>query len=236
VKHQAENDPLAPFILTSWKTPVSDYPVCQKGKAAICKFRHGRGVYYAEGVRGHLFIRFAAGARQGTKLKIAGETWMADEPQFAWCLESFASRSTGSVLVAGLGLGLVVHYLVRNPAIGEIVVVEIEKDVIELVEPLLPNDQRISVRHGDFYRFMETDRMHRDAVIWDLAVWGGDGLLQLGMAEMLAMPWLAERYYGPRVKLFRHGLDRDPEGEVFVRDNPELIDRARAILGGSPWT
>jgi hypothetical protein len=150
---------------------------------------------------------------------------MTDAPPFAWSLKSFAEQSRGEVLVAGLGLGLVVHYLVENSEVSNIVVVERSADVISLITPHLPRDSRVRIVLDDFYSFMSMDDKHRDVVIWDLAVWSPSSKEQIGLRDMLCMPALVGLRYGPETRLFRHGIDRDPEGAKFVAEHPKILEQ-----------
>lgn len=221
--------------ITDWRTPVTDYPARKLGKVEIRKVKNALNtLYYMEGVRGHLYCEYKKSAPI-TALKISGKIWMTDDPQYVWSLESFAERAKGKVLVAGLGLGIVVHQLVKNPAVTEINVIERNMDVIRLVQPLLPNDPRIHVIEGDFYEWcdhtsMKTD-FFPDTVIWDLAVGTpGTGMTEgkeIVVAEALIFgrfnenqwngkEWAVRKDYKPAT-IFIHGLDRDPVGEKFAK-------------------
>ena len=200
--------------LSGWKSPVSDYPKTKLGVAAISKRRVDKdSTFFAEGVRGFLFYEFTQPA-QLTELRIRGKTWMTDSPEYVWSLESFAKRSRGNVLVAGLGLGIVVHQLANNPAVKRITVIECEADVICMVRPLLPEDKRIHIIHDRFARYVETTTEKYDTVIWDLAVRSGN--TQINVGDLLVAEILCHIHLGD-VQVFRHGLDRDPKGERFAK-------------------
>jgi hypothetical protein len=215
-----------------WTTPATAYPNAKIGSACLMKYRRGPGrAFFAEGVRGLLTYEYASPVKL-TMLRVDGRLWMTDEPQYVWSLESFAERSRGNVLVAGLGLGLVVHYLVRNPSVTKITVVELSEDVIRMVRPLLPKDPRIEIVHHDFYQFVfNKDTEARDTVIWDLGQWSGEsrgddegrGWIRIVKPVLLAK-------YGGAVQVFRHGLDRDPVGERFVNRHPDKIAQWRKTL------
>lgn len=151
-------------------------------------------------------------------------------------------------LVAGLGLGIVVHQLAKNPAVTHIDVVDRELDVIRLVQPLLPPDPRIHVHHDDFYKWMERAAQGDyapDTMIWDLAV-GTKGKMSEGreivfVRHMIAAHFGTHKYdlsqrkfverpnYKP-FDIFVHGVDRDPVGEAFVKTRE--FRRASAIMRG----
>lgn len=223
-------------VLKDFTTPVTKYPVAKSGKVELCKMRRGpKLTYWAEGVRGNLYYKYGNSAAI-TYLKINGAVWMTDEYPYTESLGSFAQRARGSVLVAGLGLGIVVHQLCENPNVTKITVVERNKDVIKLVKPLLPADPRIEIVESDFYDFIELEagKVRRDTVIWDLAVSRSGTVTEgreIGYVRFILIskygvsPWYdfekGEFVPNPTgckdLQIFIHGLDRDPEGEAFVK-------------------
>ena len=222
------------LVLTDFKSPVDHYPASKHGKVEITKLRRGtRATYWAEGVEGKLFYKYATPATL-TVLKINRCIWMVDEVPFVLSLASFAERSKGHVLVAGLGLGIVVHQLVKNPAVTRITVVDRDADVIALVKPLLPVDPRIKIVKGDFYLHVEKMAKRQevpDTVIWDLGVARGGtitegkeiAIVPVILAAKFAPPWIPDgekwkpAYPAKQFDVFVHGIDRDPVGEKFVK-------------------
>lgn len=235
--------------LENYRTPVTDYPACKFGKAEISHIRRGtRPTYWAEGVQGYFYYQYKNPATI-TVLKIGGSVWMTDEFPYLASLEHFAGQAKGKVLVAGLGLGIVVHQLAHNPNVTQIDVVDRELDVIRLVQPLLPADPRIHVHHDDFYKWMERAAQgdyRPDTVIWDLAV-GTKGEISEGkeipiVRHMIAAHFGTHKYdlstrkfvpspnYNPDLEIFVHGIDRDPVGEAFVKTRE--FRRASAAIAG----
>ena len=153
------------LTLTTWKTPATDYPKTRLGKARIKTFRY-QGERPAYGLRGHDFYR--AVNLPIRALAIKGKTWMVDDPPHWWAMEEHAQFYQGHVLVAGLGLGLIVHTLHDNNRVERITVVEKERDVIDLVRPHLPG-KKLVIEHGDFWDWDG----QVDGVFFDLFV--GDG-------------------------------------------------------------
>jgi hypothetical protein len=235
------------LVIENYETPISHYPNRKLGKAEIRRYRSSSGAtYWAEGVRGYLYYEYAKAATL-IELKIKGKCWMTDDPQYVWSLQHFAAQSKGRVLVAGLGLGIVVHMLTKNPNVTQIDVVDRELDVIQLVQPLLPEDPRIHIHHDDFYDWCDRASANTDyvpdTVIWDLAV-GSDGKISEGKEILFAMPLVAGRFMPMKwdgknwverkdfkpFEMFVHGFHRDPAGEELVK-TPEF-KRARSIVLG----
>jgi hypothetical protein len=79
-------------------------------------------------------------------------------------------ESTKRVLMHGLGLGMALQEVLRQPHVEQVDVVEISEDVIRLVGPHYRTDPRLVLHHGDAltYRFPRNTRW--DVVwhdIWD---------------------------------------------------------------------
>jgi len=80
--------------------------------------------------------------------KDAGECVMVDDPPELLKHVQAARAASGDVLVTGLGLGCVLRMLQVNPRVERITVVEISRDVIDLVWPHTPQD-RVELVHAD---------------------------------------------------------------------------------------
>lgn len=218
------------ITIDEWRSPVSDYPISSLGKAKIAKHRNGaKAWFFCEGVKGYLYYKYSKPAYT-TTLKISNRIWMTDQPPYTWSLQSYAERSSGDVLVAGLGLGIVVHFLCGNPAVKSITVIDHERDVIKLVKPLLPKDPRLSVVHDDFYRYMFADEERRDVLIWDLGLWAG-GKKSFGRDWIGTIEPVARAKYGDQIKVFRHGLDRDIDGQAWIEKHGNKFYELKRMLG-----
>lgn len=121
-------------------------------------------------------------------LAVAGAVWMVSDPPHALGMLDHATYYRGRVLVAGLGLGLVLHALAALPAVTDVLVVERSPDVIALVGPHLPKlagGRAIDFLVGDWNDEATHDAVARanarakfDGVFFDLFV--GDGPAQFG--------------------------------------------------------
>lgn len=162
-----------------WRTPCTAYPEQTVGSARIHRDLYlANRYYYMNGVRGHKFFvsdwRIPVTMMQVMDRK-KWQTWMVDDPCHWIGMQDFAARlRPGRLLCAGLGLGLIVHAVMEKRAddISEIVVVEINPDVIKLIGPKLPGQDRLKIICQDFYEFVK-NREPFDNVVVDL--WRGDG-------------------------------------------------------------
>lgn len=70
-------------------------------------------------------------------LLVNGQLVMSDTRMEQVTNYEVARRSHGSVLIAGLGLGMILHPILAKPEVEQVTVVEINPDVIALVHPSL---------------------------------------------------------------------------------------------------
>jgi len=161
-----------------WETPASKYPLKRLGSAEIWRGRYKRGLYLMEGVAGYVFFHVTKPINV-TALRIHGKTVMVDDPLHWIGMKLLAEHCSGRTLIGGLGLGLIVHALNDNNRVESIDVYEINGDVIELVKPLLPVDERVRVIHGDVFT---ANPKNYDTIVLDL--WVGRGSPEM-MIEML---------------------------------------------------
>lgn len=87
------------------------------------------------------------------KLSHNGEVIMTNTPAEVKDHIQFIRKARGKVLVAGLGLGMVLHELLRNPNITKVTVVEISKEVIELTGKFYV-DPRLEIINDDIFKFI----------------------------------------------------------------------------------
>lgn len=79
-------------------------------------------------------------------------TWMTSMPQEIEQHERQLKNFHGDVLVGGLGLGVAVALLDRNPRVESIMVVELSKSVIDLVHPHVPETKALFVIQQCLYK------------------------------------------------------------------------------------
>lgn len=179
-------DGLLEIDARDWRTPLTGTDERTVGHARLKADSYGRGHYRMEGTRGYEFYKVVKGRLPIMTLQRrhgrAWKTWMVDDPLHWWGMgERVADLPAGSVLCAGLGLGLMVHHLVRRDDITDITVVEIDPDVIELITPTLPVDDRVRIVEADYYEYIaalpfmwDGELPLPDSVLWDLAVGSPD--------------------------------------------------------------
>ena len=164
--------------ISEWKTPATDYPEKQVGSARIKREKYERGYYRNYGVRGYEYF-FVKKRIPITSIEIRDDDgkwkiWMVDDIPHWWSMQDYALNSLGRVLVAGLGLGLVVGELLNNIDVDSVTVIERNRDVIDLISPLLPDggDIKFEMINGDFYEFLNNTKEKFDRIIVDIWVTG----------------------------------------------------------------
>lgn len=109
------------------------------------------------------------------KLLECGSRWTSDFPCEQKQQYAAVKDFKGSVLVGGLGLGVVLHALANNPRVTEIIVVEKSIEVIDLVWNHIRTD-KMDVRNEDLFdclRNHDHEMVGYDFGFYD--IWQSDG-------------------------------------------------------------
>lgn len=122
----------------SGKWEVSKFTVPKNDIRAISYALHGRPV--PAGTYTRLTVE---GALDGPI--------MSDTPAEVRDHLYFIHKATGRCLLNGLGLGVVLKAILAKPEITHVDVVELEKDVINLVWPTYQDGDRVTLHHADAY-------------------------------------------------------------------------------------
>jgi hypothetical protein len=183
--------------LKAWSTPASLYPDGKVGKARLKTANYTRGQYQCYGIKGFDFFQ-AVRPLPIKSLQVGDKTWMVDDPPHWWAMEEHATFYRGHVVVAGLGLGLIVHALAACPDVERVTVVEVEPDVITLVQPHLPPNAKVEIVAGDFWDW----EGQPDGVFYDLFVGDGCALASEAVRTMIE---LRQRFPGATIRI--HGFN-----------------------------
>lgn len=78
-------------------------------------------------------------------------------------------RATGRVLIAGLGLGMILHPILAKPDVTHVTVLEKEQDVIDLVGPSLAGyGDRLTIIHADAFTWRAPKGETWDGIYFDI--------------------------------------------------------------------
>jgi len=225
--------------IPGWETPASKYGVAQVGNHRIAKHIYQPGLYTYHGIDGYSLFSVIKPLTATTLMELRADRrntlrwheWMVDSPTDYRAMCKYAEKSYGNVLTSGLGLGLITHELCKNRKVESITVVEISPEVIELVKGYLPDDQRVHIIEGDFWKFIDKDNSTWDCIIVDIWVYYGlEQQLEMYQDEIVpASIKLKGRY--PNANIVFHGFAGMPSEEALAevmgngdKTNPLVID------------
>lgn len=103
------------------------------------------------------------------QLRRNNETIMSNTPDEIRDSLYFVQQASGSVLINGLGMGVVVKMLLQKPEVTEVIVIENSKDVIKLVASTY-TDKRVTIINSDAFEYQPPKGKRYNYVwhdIWD---------------------------------------------------------------------
>ncbi len=141
-------------------------------------------------------MKTGRGVPAGTYKKLVrdGVIVMSNTPDEIRDFRSFVNKAHGSILVNGLGLGVILKALLNKPEVTEITVIEISEDVIDLVSPAYKDD-RLTIINESAFDYKPPKGKKYDFVwhdIWDYIC--GDNTKEMGTLH---------RKYGRRTDVFQ---------------------------------
>ncbi len=98
-------------------------------------------------------------------------------------------KARGNVLIAGLGLGMILHPILMNDEVSSVTIVEKYADVIALIQPTLPSVQRVHIECADIFTWDNKGRKF-DVIyfdIWPLIT--GDNYPEMKTLHARARKW-----------------------------------------------
>ena len=200
-------------VIDHWATPASAYPRRQIGDWAITTRQQPPGIYRMQD-EGAFY--YHAQPILLTVLTEGDKVWFTDEPRNAYALAEIGLfRARGQVVVGGLGLGLIHHFLKLNPNVTSILTVEQAAEQKSLVWPYVSAGELII---GDFYDVMlDLARGHEtDTIITDF-IFGYQSLHT--WAELEKQRDFCRQYF-PNAQFLEHGYQRRMDAEVVAAQVP----------------
>jgi hypothetical protein len=77
-------------------------------------------------------------------------------------------RAHGDVLIAGLGVGMILHPIVKKQQVRSVTVVEKYQDVVDLISPTLPRNRKLSIVTDDIFRWQPPHDRRYDVIWFDI--------------------------------------------------------------------
>lgn len=201
----------------NWK--ALRYEKRKVGHAEISACTYKPGYYLMEGIDGYLYFEVTEPI-QITNLKISGDIVMVDDPLHWIGMKRIAEACYGKVLIGGLGLGIILHHLKNNDEVTRIIVCEIDKDVIELIDPFLPDDSRVMILCEDIFKFSTRPF---DVIVLDVLVKGGN-VFKKGFPDMRAVRAFQQRNYNKKVYIWGVNNNKYNPGYCPSREIEKRLD------------
>jgi hypothetical protein len=99
------------------------------------------------------------------RMHVRGELMMSDTVFERHTNSEFINAAKGNVLIAGLGIGMVLHNILDKPEVTRVTVVEINKDVITLVGAKFQHE-KLTIVNGNIFTFNTQEKY--DAIYFDI--------------------------------------------------------------------
>lgn len=105
------------------------------------------------------------------QLYVDDKLMMSDTTAEKMANSKFVSHARGRVLIAGLGLGMILYPTLVKPNVTNITVVEINKDVIDLIQPHVRTfpgaNKKLEIINNDIYDY-EPPNVKFDTIYFDI--------------------------------------------------------------------
>ncbi len=144
----------------------------QQGVASVKHFTVSkadseRTLFYSA-IRGERWGEVPAG--RYVQLTVNGELTMTDTKMERMTNYEFLNRANGRVLIAGLGLGMIVHAALGKPDVSHITVLEKYQDVVDLVAPSVERvaKRRLSIVTADALTWAAPKGQKWDTIYFDI--------------------------------------------------------------------
>jgi hypothetical protein len=170
-------------------------------------FNPGRDLHVSEGRYAQLFV--------------GGGIMMSDTDMEKRSNTSVCNHATGRVLIAGLGLGMIIHPIAKKPDVESITIVEMSPDVIKLVAPSLP--EKAEVVEGDIFKWTPAKGAKFSTIYFD--IWP-----DISTDNLAAMAKLHRRF--ARFKAPGAWMESWQRGRLQTHRRRERRDPYRGLMGG----
>lgn len=142
---------------------VEIIPEASIGIAAVEHFEVTKADAMLSGLRRGEYVSPGMYAR----LRVNGRLMMTDTRMEHMTNYEFVRRARGNVLVAGLGLGMILHPLLEDEEVTSVTVIEKYADVIALVSPTVTHP-KVTILNADIYEWKPAKGTKFDTVYFDI--------------------------------------------------------------------
>ena len=117
------------------------------------------------------FRALISGIPQGEYVRLCnkyGDCMMSNTPMEKRTNMQFVDNAHGKVLIGGLGIGMILLAIQDKENIEKITVIEKHQDVIDLVKPQLPLNEKVEIINADIFEFTPSEKYNTIYFdIWD---------------------------------------------------------------------
>jgi hypothetical protein len=103
-----------------------------------------------------------------TQLIVGWDIMMSDTTMEMVTNSEFMRRAHGKVLIAGLGLGIIVHIIQDLKAVDEIVIIEKSKDIIDMVTKEMKFNDKVKIINDDIFEWQPAKGEKFDIMWFDI--------------------------------------------------------------------
>jgi hypothetical protein len=103
-----------------------------------------------------------------TQLIVGWDVMMSDTKMEMVTNGEFMRRANGKVLIAGLGLGIIVHIIQDLKAIDEIIIIEKSKDIIDMVSKEMKFNKKVKIINEDIFKWKPAAGEKFDTMWFDI--------------------------------------------------------------------
>lgn len=150
--------------MSTFPSMVEIVPECELGVARIEHFDVGHSASRISAMRGgEGYVPEGRYAR----LRVHGELMMSDTRMEHMTNYDFVRFAKGNILVAGLGLGMILHPILDKDSVTNVTVVEKYADVITLIRPTIPHP-KLTLINADIYEWKPSKGIKYDCIYFDI--------------------------------------------------------------------
>lgn len=102
------------------------------------------------------------------RLTVRGQLMMTDTYMEKRTNRAFLDAARGDVLIAGLGLGMIVHPVLAKEGVTSVTVVEKYADVIDLIRPTLPASDKLTLVEADIFTWQPEKGRRWHCIYFDI--------------------------------------------------------------------
>lgn len=127
--------------------------ILQPGRVGVAAVEHFKVTSHDANMAAFRRINIDPG--KYAKLTVDGDLMMSDTRDERITNYRILSDAHGHVLIAGLGLGMILHPILKKPEVRSVLVVEKYQDVIDLISPSL-DPAKLTIECGDIFTWKPT--------------------------------------------------------------------------------